>query len=60
MRAVAIGTALGGILGLVGVQIARNNPGLGPIWYAWGVAVTGPPCCWLGGILYFRTHPRSH
>lgn len=58
MRAVAILTALGAALGLVGVRIALNNPELGPIWYAWGVALTGPPCCWVGGILHFRTHTR--
>ncbi len=59
MRAVLILTGLGVVLGLVGVGIAASQPELGPAWYAWGVALTGPPCCWLGGLLYFRTHTRS-
>lgn len=56
MRAVAILTGVGCILGLVGVGVALNNPELGPAWYAWGVALTGPPCSWLGGTLHFSTH----
>ena len=58
MRAVAILTGVGCILGLVGVGVAVNNPALGPAWYAWGVALTGPPCSWLGGTLNLRTHNR--
>jgi len=32
------------------VNIAK--PELGPLWYSIAVAVTGPPCAWLGGVLY--------
>jgi len=28
------------------------KPELGPLWYSVAVAVTGPPCAWLGGVLY--------
>ena len=40
---------LAGILGVI-VNIAK--PELGPLWYSIAVAVTGPPCAWLGGLLY--------
>ena len=31
---------------------AHTKPELGPLWYSIAVAVTGPPCAWLGGVLY--------
>lgn len=49
MRAAGILTAVGTVLGLVGVAIAAGKPEMGPAWYAWGVALTGPPCSWWGG-----------
>lgn len=58
MRAVAIGTGIGSVLGLVGVGVALSKPEMGPAWYAWGVALTGPPACWLGGLLFTNAHPR--
>jgi hypothetical protein len=43
-----------GVLGLVagtaGV-IASWNLNLGPHWYPIALAVSGPPLCWLGGVL---------
>src|SRR5436309_15784405 len=38
-----------GILGVI-VNIAKHK--LGPLWYPIAVLVTGPPCAWLGGVLY--------
>ena len=58
MRAVAIGTGIGCVLGLVGVGIAMSKPEMGPAWYAWGVALTGPPACWWGGTLFVRSTSR--
>jgi hypothetical protein len=49
MRAVWILTGLGCVLGLMGVGVALSKPQMGPLWYAWGVALTGPPASWLGG-----------
>ena len=55
MEAVTILTGVGCILGLLGVGIAFSKPELGPAWYAWGVALTGPPSAWIGGTLNIRT-----
>ncbi|MEQ1832723.1 MAG: hypothetical protein ABL977_06670 [Candidatus Eisenbacteria bacterium] len=54
MRAAGILTALGTLLGLAGLALARAKPELGPEWYAWAIALTGPPCSWLGGMLAAR------
>ena len=47
---------IGGFIGLVpgvgGVLVAIAKPELGPLWYPIVIAVTGVPCCWLGGVLY--------
>ncbi len=51
MRAAWILTGVGTVLGLAGVAVAMSQPGLGPLWYAWAVALTGPPASWLGGRL---------
>jgi hypothetical protein len=59
MRAVWILTGIGTVLGLVGVAVASSQPQMGPAWYAWGVALTGPPCSWLGGRVAAGTHPRK-
>lgn len=45
--------AIGAVLGLAGVIATwGRGPEFGPAWYAIAVAVTGPPCCLLGG--WFR------
>lgn len=54
MRAVWIVTALGALLGLMGVGVALSKPELGPLWYAIAVALSGPPASYLGGMLYFK------
>ena len=54
MRAAGILTALGTVLGFAGVAFAASKPELGPAWYAWAVALTGPPCSWWGGITAAR------
>jgi hypothetical protein len=38
--------------GILGVIANIAKPELGPLWYSIAVAVTGPPCAWLGGVLY--------
>ena len=45
----AIGTAFGALGAYVG--ITKN---LGPAWYPVLLALSGLPCCWLGGALYQR------
>ncbi len=55
MRAAWILTGLGCVLGLAGVGVALTHPEMGPQWYAWAVAVTGPPASWLGGKAGSRT-----
>jgi hypothetical protein len=59
MKAPLILTGLGAVLGLLGVGVAYSKPEMGPLWYAWGVALTGPPCSWLGGHLAVPSHSRS-
>lgn len=49
MVSVWILTGLGLCLGLMGVALALSKPELGPLWYAWAVALSGPPASWLGG-----------
>ena len=43
---------VGLVAGLLGVIANIAKPELGPLWYSIAVAVTGPPCAWLGGVLY--------
>ena len=43
---------VGLVAGILGVIANIANPELGPLWYSIAVAVTGPPCAWLGGVLY--------
>lgn len=59
MRATWILTGLGVVLGLAGIAVSIGKPELGPAWYAWGVAVTGPLACWLGGTFYNHNPKRS-
>jgi hypothetical protein len=59
MRAVWILTGAGCVLGLMGVGVALSKPELGPLWYAWAVALTGPPASWLGGRLYIQNHKNT-
>ena len=52
------GIWLGGKFGAVGayVGITKN---LGPAWYPILLALSGLPCCWLGGAWYLRRAARS-
>ena len=49
------------ILGIIGTIpavagiIATSDMDLGPRWFPIALAVTGLPCCWLGGVLYRAT-----
>ncbi|HXG96157.1 MAG TPA: hypothetical protein VNJ06_03490 [Gemmatimonadales bacterium] len=43
---------VGLVAGLLGVIANIAKPELGPLWYPIAVLVTGPPCAWLGGVLY--------
>lgn len=58
MKAVWILSGIGFLLGLVGVAIAMGKPEMGPAWYAWGVALTGPFASWFGG-KFFNRKPKS-
>lgn len=52
------------VLGIIGVilslagAVATWNSGLGPQWYALGLAVVSLPCAWIGGRL--RVAQQSH
>jgi hypothetical protein len=59
MKAPIILTGLGAVLGLMGVGVAYSKPEMGPAWYAWGVAISGPPCSYLGGLFAVRSLSRS-
>ena len=49
------------ILGIIGTVpavagiIATADLDLGPRWFPIAIALTGLPCCWLGGVLYRAT-----
>jgi hypothetical protein len=43
---------VGLVPGIAGVMVNVAKPELGPLWYAIVIAVTGPPCAWLGGVLH--------
>ncbi len=45
---------IGTIAGIGGVVTAWTHPELGPHWYPIAIAVTGFPCCWIGGKLAVR------
>jgi hypothetical protein len=60
MRAVWILAGIGTVLGLMGVAVAMNQPQMGPAWYAWGVAITGPLFTWLGGRLGAGSIAKEH
>lgn len=45
-----------GTLAAIGGAVAFIPKHLGPNWYPIAIAVTGLPCCWLGGLLYQRRH----
>jgi len=51
MRHAVILGVVGTVLGIVGV-VATWKMGLGPRWYAIGLALLAIPQCWLGGKLY--------
>ena len=59
MRAVWILTGLGVALGLLGVGVSLSHPELGPAWYAWAVALNGPPASWLGGRIFVHSLNRT-
>ncbi|MEO7424755.1 MAG: hypothetical protein ABI036_06175 [Fibrobacteria bacterium] len=59
MKAVRILTGLGCLLGLAGVGMAMSKPEMGPAWYAWGVALTGPLASWLGGVFFNRNMKQT-
>jgi hypothetical protein len=50
------------VLGVIGTLAAIVGAALfipkhmGPNWYPIAIAVTGLPCCWLGGLLYQARH----
>jgi hypothetical protein len=53
MRHALVLGVLGTAVGLAGA-IATIPMNLGPAWYPIALALTGLPCCWLGGILHQR------
>jgi hypothetical protein len=53
MRHVFVGSTIGLGLGIAGT-IAAAGRDLGPMWYPLAVAISGPICNWLGGLLYVR------
>ena len=50
----AIGTVVGAAGAYVGIKM-----NLGPAWYPVLLALSGLPCCWLGGAWYVRRAVRS-
>ena len=56
--AAGILATLGLVLGLLGVAVSIGHPEMGPSWYAWGVALTGPPATWIGGRLLAHNPSR--
>jgi hypothetical protein len=53
--------ALGVLATVVGISSAIFTipMHLGPNWYPISLAVTGLPCCWLGGLLYRARHAEG-
>ena len=51
--------AVGIVLGTAGAMATWNRmPSLGPHWYPVALIVLAVPQCWLGGVLYRRTHAQ--
>jgi MFS-type transporter involved in bile tolerance (Atg22 family) len=47
---------IGTVLSAVGAVLGAD---LGPVWYAWTLAVIAIPIAWLGGKLYERKHAAA-
>jgi len=58
MRHAIILGLVGLIPGLAGV-VAASGMDLGPRWFPIAIALTGPPCCWLGGVLHRAIHAQE-
>ena len=48
-----------GTIAAIGGAIAFIPKHFGPNWYPIAIAVTGLPCCWLGGLLYQARHSEA-
>ena len=48
-----------GTIAAIGGAIAFIPKHFGPNWYPIAIAVTGLPCCWLGGLLYQSRHSEG-
>jgi hypothetical protein len=57
MRHALVLGVLGTAVGLAGA-IATIPMNLGPAWYPIALALTGLPCCWLGGTLLQRSQAK--
>jgi hypothetical protein len=57
MRHALVLGVLGTAVGLAGA-IATIPMNLGPAWYPIALALTGLPCCWLGGIPFLRSETK--
>ena len=53
---VAAGAVIGLAISTLGAVYGQN---LGPSWYAWGLVVAVLPTAWLGGKLFYISHPRA-
>ena len=56
MRHVMVVAALGFVAGTAGAIAAIKLGNLGPNWYPIALAITGPPCVWLGGVIHGARH----
>ena len=56
MRHVMVVAALGFVAGTAGAIAAIKVGNLGPNWYPIALAITGPPCVWLGGVIHGARH----
>ena len=56
MRHVMVVAILGFVAGTAGAIAAIKVGNLGPHWYPIALAITGPPCVWLGGVIYGARH----
>ena len=55
MRHAVILGLIGLVPGTAGVVAAAAGSDLGPLWYPMALALSGLPCCWLGGVLHRAT-----